>query len=78
MLRQKVVGHGKKKVENRKDDVSRIGAGGENQQTSSHKSPSRVMDKLILYPERYGVAVVETCRLATREERHCGLVFLSG
>lgn len=67
-----------KKVENRKDDVSRIGVGGENQQTSSYKSPSRVMDKLILYPERYEVAVVETCRLATREERHCGLVFLSG
>lgn len=28
---------------------------------------------MILYPERYAVAVIETCRLATREKRHCGL-----
>lgn len=42
------------------------------------QKPLRVTDKLILYPERYKVAVVETCRLVTKEERHCGLVFLSG
>lgn len=77
MLRQKVVGHEKNGGEQE----------GRCQQSRGWRrkpanillqKPLRVMDKLIPYPERYGVAVVETCRPATREERHCGLVFLSG